>query len=177
MARDGDLPVRDKELASRRSSKIYGDLIECFQRVRKGFQDQAKRSDAICDYWDIYDCVINRHNFYTGNSGIYVPIVYSAIEARKTRFLNQIFPQSGRYIDASSTDGDVPHEMVALLEHYIRRAKLRTEVMAALLRNGDVEGHYHLFCDWNRYERFVISRETRASRVEMPGLGQTEVDD
>ena len=176
MPRDGDLPVRDKELATRRRSKISEDLIETFGKVRQGFLDQWKRSDTILDYWDIYDCVLNNKNFYNGNSGIYVPIIYSAVEARKTRFLGQTFPQSGRYIDATSTDIDVPHTMVALLEHYIRRAKLRTEIMAALLRNGDIEGHYHLFCDWNRYERHVVSRVTRGPQVALPGVGAAEVD-
>lgn len=172
MPLDGSRPRRDKELATRRDGKLYKDLIECFQRVRRGFQDQAQRSDDIEDYWDAYNCVLNNKNFYNGNSNIYVPIIYSAVEARKTRFLNQIFPQSGRYIDATSTDGGVPHAIVALIEHYIRRAKLRTEVMAALLRNGDIEGHYHLFCDWNRYERHIVSRETGSAQIDLPGIGQ-----
>src|ERR1700756_1408507 len=108
MPRDGDLPRRDKELATRRSGKLHKELIECFtNRVQKGFYDQGKRGDDIKDYWDIYDCVLNRLNFYNGNSAIYVPIVYSAVEAIVTRFVNQIFPQSGRYIDATSSDGQV----------------------------------------------------------------------
>ena len=174
MPRDGDLPVRDKELATRRRSKIHGDLIEVFsKRVRQGFYDQGKRSDDIKDYWDIYDCVLNNRNFYNGNSNIYVPIVYSAIEAIVTRFVNQIFPQSGRYIDATATDGQVPHAMVALLEHYIRRAKLKTEVLPALIRCGEVEGHYHVFVDWNRYERHVTSRELVKPKIPT-GIGQAE---
>ena len=176
MPRDADLPRRDKELAGRRNGKMYGDLVAAFQRVSRGFQDQGKRSDAISDYWDIYDCKNNLHQFYNGNSDIYVPIVYSAIEAVVTRFTNQIFPQSGRYIDATSTDAGVPHAMVALLEHYIRRAKLKTEVLPALLRCGEVEGHYHLFVDWNRYERHVVSRETRHPEVALPGIGQSQVE-
>ena len=176
MPKDGDLPRRDKELADRRNSKLYKDLIETFHRVRQGFQDQGKRSDDLNDYWDIYNCVNNAHQFYNGNSNIYVPIVYSAAEAIVTRYLNQTFPQSGRYIDATSSDGDVPHAMVALLEHYIRRAKLKTEVMPALIRCGEVEGHYHLLVDWNRYERHVVSRETRQPRVAMPGLGPVDAE-
>lgn len=171
-----DLPVRDKELVPRRSSKLHGELIETFNQIRQGFIGQGKRSDNILDYWDIYDCVLNNKNFYNGNSGIYVPIVYSAIDARKTRFLNQIFPQSGRYIDATSTDDGVPHAMVALLEHYIRRAKLRTEIVSSLLINGDVEGHYHLFCDWNRYERHVVSKHTRPAGTSVPDLGDLNIE-
>jgi hypothetical protein len=178
MPRDGDLPQRDKELAQRRDSKLYRELIDTFKsRVRRGFQDQGQRSDDIIDYWDIYNCVNNTHQFYNGNSDIYVPIVYSAIEAIVTRFVNQIFPQSGRYIDATSTDAGVPHAMVALLEHYIRRAKLKTDVLPALIRAGEVEGHYHLFVDWNRYERHVVSRETRRPKVELHGLGSAPFGD
>jgi hypothetical protein len=170
------LPRRDQELAKRTDGKLYRKLIETFARVWQGFNDQARRSDNILDYWDIYNCINNYHQFYNGNSNIYVPIVYSAIEARKTRFINQIFPQSGRYIDATSTDGGVPHAMVALLENYIRRAKMKTEIMTALLRNGDVEGHYHLFSDWNRYERHVISRETRKPEIDLTGIAGSADD-
>jgi hypothetical protein len=178
MPKDGDLPQRDKELAGRRNSALHKELVETFGNVRRGFQDQGKRSDDILDYWDIYDCVLNHHNFYNGNSNIFVPIVYSAIEAIVTRFVNQIFPQSGRYIDATSTDLGVPHAMVALLEHYIRRAKLKTEVLPGLIRAGEVEGHYHLFVDWNRYERHVVSRETSGPKVGVPGLSaQIDSDD
>lgn len=172
-----DLPRRDQELVKRTDGKLYRKLIEDFNRAWRGFNDQARRADDLLDYWDIYNCVNNQHQFYNGNSDIYVPLVYTAIEARKTRFLNQLFPQSGMYIDATSVDGGVPHAIVALLENYIRRAHLRTEIMAALLRHGDVEGHYHLFVDWNRYERHVITREARKPQIDLAGVAGDAQDE
>jgi hypothetical protein len=81
-----------------------------------------------------------------------------------------LFPSSGRYIDATASDGGVPHEIVALLEDYVWRTKLRTQHIAALLRNGDIEGHYNLYVDWNRSSRFVVSRETVQPRIALPGM-------
>ena len=160
---------RDRELLGRRGAKAYDDKLKTFRQIREGFRKQATRSDEIGDYWAIYNCEIDGNNFYNGNSDLYVPIVHAAIEARKTRFLNQLFPSSGRYIDATSSDGGVPHEIVALLEDYVWQTKLRTQHIAALLRNGDVEGHYNLYVDWNRTSRHVVSRETVKPQVTLPG--------
>ena len=165
------LPRRDRELAPRRTSKRHAELCEIFAKIRRGFQDQENRADAIADYWDIYNCKLNQWQYYNGTSAIYVPIVFNAVQARKTRFLNQMFPASGRYIDATSVDGGVPHAITALLETYIRNMQLRTQVIAPLLLNGDIEGHYNLYVDWERTERHIVSRETRPARVAMPGIG------
>ncbi len=164
-----DLP-RSRELLGRRASKPYGEMVELFAKIREGFRGQSERADDISDYWKIYNCELDSNNFYSGNSSIYVPIVHAAIEARKTRNINQLFPASGRYIDATSSDGGVPHEIVALLESYVWQTKLRTQHIAALLRNGDVEGHYNLYVDWNRSSRWTVSRETVQPRITMPGM-------
>jgi hypothetical protein len=168
MPLDGLLQRRDKELATRTTGKLYKDLLEDFAAVRAGFETQSKRADKIMDYWDIYYCCLNNLQFYNGQSQIYVPIVENAIEARKTRFVNQIFPSSGRYIDATSSDEAVPHAEIALLESYIRRDRLKVKI-AALIVNGDVEGQYNIYVDWSEYRRHLVSRETKPAMVAQEG--------
>jgi hypothetical protein len=91
--------------------------------------------------------------YYSGNSKIFLPIVHNAVNARVTRFTNQIFPVSGRNVEVISENGDIPHSTMALAEHYIRRARLRTDVIPALMRNGDVEGQYTLYVGWEELKR------------------------
>lgn len=167
---------RDRDLlgGARQNSPIRKKLAELVEAVRKGFQEQSERSDAQGDYWDCYNCRLNSQQFYNGNSGIYVPIVRDAINARATRFVNQLFPQSGHYVEAIAADGSSQNELVALLDHYIREARFKTNVAKPLSRNGDVEGHYNVYCDWTEAERQVVSRETHGPRdpltgAEMPG--------
>lgn len=169
---------RDAELATRKDGKLWKELIEEFERIRTGFENQGDRADTILDNWDMYNCCLNANQSYNGNAQLYVPIVRNAVNARKTRFVNQIFPASGRYIDAASDDGSIPHAIVALLEHYVRKTKLRTEIMMALCRNGDLEGQCNLYVDWDSVERHVVSRETRKAQTPMPGMpGPVELPD
>jgi hypothetical protein len=161
---------RDRELLGRKNSTSYEDMVKVFRKVQEGFQKQARRSDEIEDYWAIYNCEIDGNNYYNGDSDLYVPIVHAAVEARKTRILNRLFPMSGRYIDVTSSDGSIPNEIAALLEDYVRQTHLRTRHIAALLRNGDIEGHYNLYVDWNRSSRHIVSRETRQPAIKLPGM-------
>ena len=168
MPLDGSLRRRDRDLAGRQGEKRYGGIVKIFNDVRKGFEDQGQRADEIEDNWNAYHCILGSNQVYNGNTEYYVPIVRNAVNARKTRFLNQIFPASGRYIDATSSDGSVPHAEVALLEHYIRTAQMKTNIVAPLLRNGDLEGQYNLYCDWNKLERHVASKVTEPAEVQVP---------
>jgi hypothetical protein len=61
---------------------------------------------------------------------------------------------------------------MALLEHYIRKGRLRTQVIPALMRNGDVEGQYNLYVGWENSSRHVVYRTT--PKIEIEG---EEVDD
>ena len=148
-------------------------LVKLYERVRKAFADQRERTDGIADSWDVYNCQINEHQFYAGDSKVFVPLVNAAIQARKTRFVNQIFPQSKRHVEAITTDGTVPDSLLSLAEHYISSTRLRTEVMPALCVNGDVEGSYHLSLSWRSFKRtikrrvrFPIDRATGASKPQ-----------
>lgn len=167
---------RSEDLSGR--PKIKKRLLDVFTEVEKGFENERERADKILDYWDVFECVLGPRQFYNGNSRLFVPIVRGAIRARRTRFINQMFPQSGRYVEVTSTDGDLPLEMVALIEHYIRDSRIRTQVMPALLVNGDVEGQYNAYVHWDRIERFVASKDTQPVKmggVDVPEAGEIEV--
>jgi len=172
--RDRDLLGRRSKNAEAPKSGIRKRLDEIFDAVARGFEDQSNRSDAIQDYWDCYNCRANQHRYYSGIADIYFPIIRDAVEARVTRFSNQLFPQGGRYIQAAASDGSGEEALVAILDHYIRRAKMKTMVVAPLQRNGDIEGQYNLYVDWAELERQIVSRETHGpidpqTGAEMPG--------
>ena len=93
---------RDDELAKR--PKIRDRLLDVFKDVEKGFADQRERADSNIDYWECYNNQLGDRQFYNGNSQIFLPITHDAIEARKTRFVNQLFPRSGRYVEVTTTD-------------------------------------------------------------------------
>jgi hypothetical protein len=160
---------RDRDFS--KNASVKKDLLDCYKDVAEGFQDQWNRANDQMDYWDIYNSRLTSKQFYSGNSRIFIPIVKNAVDARKTRFTNQIFPQSGRYVECTSTDGTRPSAITALLEHYVRKAKLRTQVMPALVRAGDVSGQYNVYVSWVTRERHVTFRTKT-----MPKIEGTEID-
>lgn len=177
---------RNQDLLGRRDSrtKIRQKLDDLFDTIARGFIDQAPRADEIEDYWDCYNCELNSNQVYSGNAQVYWPIIRDAVNARATRFSNQLFPPSGRYVEAVSTDGKTPWGILGLLDHYIRTRRLKTQVAKALCRNGDVEGQYNLYLDWAELDRQIVSRATHGPIIdvgmpmEVPGdLGGEEIDD
>lgn len=149
-------PTRDTELAT--SEKVKEHLRKVYNDVEKGFIDQRDRADQILCNWDMYNCILGEKQFYNGNSKIYVPFVRDAIDARVTRFSNQLFPQSGRYVEVTTGDADPPQALQALLENYVRKGQIRTEIIPPLLRNGDCEGQYTIYVSWSEHERHVTNR-------------------
>jgi hypothetical protein len=162
-----DVSKRDVDISKR--AGVGRQLTELFQEVEQGFQDQSTRADDIQDYWDVYNCTLNGHQFYNGNSQIYVPIVHNAVNARKTRFANQIFPTNGRNVDVTSEDGTMPYAEMSLAEYYIRRSELRTKVMPSLLRSGDIEGQYTVYVEWVERKRNVTWKTFEAPELEDGG--------
>lgn len=156
--RDGEpeLPDRDKDLST--DPDIKEALLDLYKDIEKGFEAQQERANDQMDYWEIYNCKLGGNQYYQGNSKIFLPIVHDAINARVTRFTNQIFPQTGRYVEVTTEDGIIPHAEMSLLEYYVRKAKLRTEVVPALCRNGDVEGQYNIYVSWQEHKRHVAWR-------------------
>ena len=96
---------------------IEEQLFKVYQNVAKGFQDGSDRVDTIVDYWDIYNCKLNEKQTYNGESQVFVPLVHNALNARKTRFVNQIFPVSGRHVECITVDGGIPDGILSLVEH------------------------------------------------------------
>ena len=165
---------RDEELVHDKS--ILDAALKLYQTVQNGFEDQSHRSDDIMDWWEIYQCKLGPRQFYAGNSRIFVPIVKNAISARKTRFVNQIFPQSGRHVEVLSSD-DQRDAIASLLEYYIRKDKLRTRAMPALMKNGDVEGHYNIYVSWVENSRHVVSRKPVQVEIGGVSLDESEEDE
>lgn len=166
---------RDEELGKK--PKIREHLIKMFRDIEQAFVDQHDRSDALMDHWDAYNCKLGGRQFYDGNSRIFVPIVRNAIRARKTRFVNQIFPQSGRLVEVTTDDTDLPQAQMSLAEHYIRVSRMRTEVLPALCVNGDVEGQYSLYVTWEERVRHTASRREKPFKdgdLEFDELGSVE---
>lgn len=163
-ADDAPLVERSRDISGRPS--IKKTLLETFAAIDKGFTDQWERSNAIIDYWSIYNCELTSKQFYSGNAQIFVPIVRNAVDARKTRFTNQIFPQSGRHVECVSSDGTAPDAITSLLEYYIRKAKLRTNMMPPLMRNGDVEGQYNIYVGWKKTKRHVVRRVNKIPELD-----------
>jgi len=167
---DEDLAEREDDLD--RSEELSGKkaireaLLEIFKDIEKGFEQQADRSDASLDYWDAYNCVLGEKQFYQGNSKIFVPIIYNAVNARKTRFVNQLFPLSGRNVEVTTEDGTLPQTEMALIEHYIKQAKLRTQVAPALVRNGDIEGQYTVQVTWTERKRHVAQKKFKSAEID-----------
>src|SRR5215472_4120685 len=155
---------RSRQLIDR--EPVYEALLDIFNDIEKGFDRQSERSDALMDFWDVYNCILGPRQVYNGNSSIFTPIVHSAIEARKTRFTNQLFPRNGRYVEAVSSDDNIPYAETALIEHYIQRAKLRTQVCPALIKNGDIEGQCTIQVTWEEFRRHVAQRVKTPIRIE-----------
>jgi hypothetical protein len=146
---------RSDNLASKKG--VEKKLTDLYRDVQKGFEDQAGRSSDTNENWDIYNCILGRNQTYDGFNQLFIPATYNAVEARVTRFSNQIFPSAGRHIEVTSSDASRPRALTALAEHYIRKAKLRL-VIPALLVNGDIEGHYWTYSSWNKSSRHITTK-------------------
>ena len=157
-------PSRTDELSKKEA--VSEELLKVYNGIDKGFQDAADRINDTLDYWQIFNCEYGSKQYYNGNANVYVPIVHDAIEARKTRFVNQVFPTSGNYVECDTDQDDLPEAQIALINHYIEKAGLRTVVLPALFKNGDVEGQWNIYVDWFERTRYVTEKVKRG-----PDLG------
>jgi hypothetical protein len=158
---------RSKNLA-KGSKKIRDHLMDVYEHVRKGYEDQQPRANDIIDYWDMWNCVLSNEQKYNGRNRLYAPYVYEGIQARATRFVNQLFPMSDRHVEAASEDGTVPRAQISLCEHYVSDTDLR-EVLASLSVSGDVEGQYNIYTAWEVNNRRTVSRVEKPIEV-VPGM-------
>lgn len=155
---------RDAELSKRKG--IREQVTKLGKLVEKGFENQRQRAEANLDHWDAYNGKLSDRQFYNGTSQLFLPFTHDALEARKTRFANQLFPQNGRYVEVTTEDGEIPHATMAILEHYVRRLKLKSQVVEPLILDGDCEGHYHIYVGWEENTRHVTRRVEKAVEVD-----------
>src|SRR6516165_8279191 len=120
----------DEELVT--DKELEAAAISVYRDVEKGFADQWERSNDTQDWWDIYHCHLGPKQFYAGNSKVFVPIVADAVDARKVRFSNQIFPVSGKNVEVITSENK-PQDLMSLLEFYIRKCRLRTDIIPPLM--------------------------------------------
>ena len=172
MSKDKEIEDSKENIAKKKS--VRDDLTKHFKDILKGFENQNARAVNIADYWDIYNCQLGDKQFYNGNSQIFIPIVKNAVDARVTRFTNQLFPKSGRYVDITTNSGDVPYAHMALLEHYVKKSHLRTKIAPALIRQGDVEGQYTVNVTWKKHKRFMKKKVQKKPTVDGMEAGDFE---
>jgi len=158
--------ITDRKTDLAAKDVIREKLERLYEAIEKSWTECTDRINGNLDFWDIFNCELGPMQFYTGNAQAFVPIVHDAIEARKTRFVNQIFPQSGRYVEVVTDDEELPSALLALVDHYVDFSRLRVDVLPALFKSGDIEGQYSVYVDWTERSRYVTRRVSRA-----PDLG------
>lgn len=160
MDEDDELPPakklsRDTNIGKQK--KIREQAAKVCLAAKKAFEDQNTRNESAMDHWDAYNTTLGDRQFYHGTSEICTPFVRDAVQARQTRFSGQLFPENQKHIEAIGSD-DTPYATISLLEHYIRRLKLKTDVVDPLIVNGDLEGQFNLYVSWEERTRYVTSR-------------------
>ncbi len=176
--KDPDLEDRTKDWSGYKY--IQSQLDELYPLVEGGFADKADQNKIIDEAWDCYHCTLNENQTYIGNSRVYVPIVRDALAARETRFVNMLFPQTGRYAEVVDHNGAVPYDMMALLDYYVKAAKIRKLVAPAMIRTGDISGNYALYMEWVESTRHITSKKKVAEVQTELGTdveGSPEYDD
>lgn len=156
--------ARSEELCH--EDDLVGALTDLYADIEKGFGEANERTNEQIDYWKLYNCELCEKQAYDGNSKIYVPLVHDAVNARATRFTNQIFPSNQRYVEVITDGPDKPFALEALLDDYVRRAKLRTVVVPAMMRCGDIEGQYNLYAGWLETERSIAFKQSNPVEVD-----------
>lgn len=140
--------------ADKPDSAAYKEADRLYPIVQQAYNNQAEASRMIEEFWKIYNGQPDENLQYAGNSKGYVPVVRDAINARAKRTLKQLFPVKHKHVEAVGAGGDTPYPQLALLEHYIRRLKLKDIVRSDLVA-GDVTGQWNLYVDWSKSYRRI----------------------
>ncbi len=162
---------RSKNLA-KGSKEVHETLRDVYDRCHEGYQNQQERANDIASYWRMWNCELDDGSVYKGRNRLYAPFAYEAIQARATRFVNQLFPMSDRHIEAASEDGTIPRAQISLCEHYVTETDLREQAYALSI-SGDIEGQYNVYVDWSVGNRRTVSRAEKPVKTpddnEVPG--------
>ena len=175
-----EVQVEDRKKDYGEFKYVQAQLASIYDGVIRGFEDKTEQANVIDECWDIYNCTLNANQKYVGTAQAYVPIVHDAMNARATRFVNNLFPVSGRYAEITGGDGTVPYELISLMDYYVRTTNLRTNIVPAMIRGGDISGQYALYIDWCSKKRNVVSKKKVAemqTETGTPVEGSPEYDD
>lgn len=122
--------------------------------ITKAFENQSELSDRIEEYWNIYNAIPDANLMYNGNSPGYVPVCRDCVDGRTRRTLKALFPANHKHVDGVSDDGSIPYTQLSLIEHYIRKSRLKSIVRTDLVA-GDVTGQWNLMVDWLKSKRRI----------------------
>lgn len=168
---DIEAVARERSADLSKRQKVKKRLVKVYESAERSFRDQQRRSSDVDEFWDIYNCILGSRQAYSGDSQLFVPAVFNAIDARVTRFSNQIFPASSKHVECISSDDTDPRAITSLVEHYIKKSHLRL-LVPSLLVNGDVEGHYWIYTYWNTSRRHVIKKVMKPVMSEIGPVGK-----
>lgn len=161
--------------ADKADSAAYKEAAKLYTFVQSAYDNQADAAREIEEFWRIYAGLPDENLMYAGNSQGYVPVCRDAINARAKRALKQLFPLKHKHIEAVGSGDDTPYPQLALLEHYIRKLKLKDVVRSDLVA-GDVTGQWNLYIDWSKSYRRVTELVKRNPVMQMDGE-DTELTD
>ena len=167
----------DKKLANwadKPDSDAYEAATKLYDKIQKAYQNKQEQVDNIGEYWAIHSAKPDANQQYTGNSMCYIPAVRDAIQARIKRSLAQLFPANHKHVEAVGPTGESPSHVLSLLEHYIRKTKLKNIVRADLIA-GDVTGQWNLYVDWKKSYRRVTEIVKKPPIVENMGAELEDV--
>lgn len=165
--------------ADKPDSEPYKEAEKLYKLIQKEYDNQEDQAGRIEEYWNIYNAIPDENQQYSGNSSCYVPAVRDATNARAKRTLKQLFPANHRHVDAVSADADQPYTQLSLLEHYIRKTRLKDLCRSTLIA-GDVTGQWNLYIDWTKsYRRVtgIIKRSPILQQIEGESVEDLGLDD
>ena len=159
--------------ADKPDSDTYSDAVKLYEKIQKCYDNKQEQSDNITEYWNIHSAKPDPNQQYQGNSQCYIPAVRDAIQARVKRSLAQLFPANHKHVSAIGPTDQNPNTVLSLLEHYIRKCKLKNIVRASLI-SGDVTGQWTLYVDWRKSYRRITEIVKKPPILEHLGV---EVED
>lgn len=177
--KDINVDVEDRKRDYSRLKAVEEQLAKIYPTIEKAYEDKLEQSQIIEDCWDIYNCELSPNQKFSGEHEVFIPIVRDAMNSRKTRFVNTLFPSNGRYADIVSSNGKTPSDLIALMDYYVKTTNLRTDIAPSLIRSGDITGNYSLLIEWSERSRHIVVKDRRAEleTEQGPIEGSEEYDD
>ena len=164
--------ARLENWANKPESEAYKQASKLYTSIQRQYDNQYDRDRAIEEYWNIYLAKPDTNQTYLGNSQCYIPAVRDAVNARCKRTIKQLFPNRYKHVEAVGSGTDVPFAQLSLLEHYIRKGKLKDTVRSDLVA-GDVTGQWNLYIDWTKSYRRITEIVKRNPVLEAAVPGET----